>query len=42
MTVDQMYRCVLLDKNASKMLNFGGNQTDKASVNYLNKAGKKS
>lgn len=24
MTVDQMYRCVLLDKNTSKMFNFKG------------------
>lgn len=36
MTVDQMYRCVLLDKNTSKMFNFGANNNDKNSFG-LNK-----
>lgn len=29
MTVEQMYRCVLLDNNAPKMLNFAGSLSDK-------------
>ena len=39
MTVDQMYRCVLLDKNTSKMFNFGANN-DKNNFGF-NKLGQK-
>lgn len=32
MTVEQMYRCVLLDKNTPKMLNFAGTFCDKGQL----------
>ena len=41
MTVDQMYRCVLLDKNASKMFNFGGSNPEKQPMSLLKKVGRK-
>ena len=41
MTVDQMYRCVLLDKNTSKMFNFGGNHSEKHPLSLLEKVGQK-
>lgn len=42
MTVDQMYRCVLLDKNTSKMFNFGGNNPERNHLSILDKVGQKS
>ncbi len=41
MTVDQMYRCVLLDKNTSKMFNFGGSHNEKNPMSLLEKVGRK-
>jgi cell division cycle 20-like protein 1 (cofactor of APC complex) len=41
MTVDQMYRCVLLDKNTSKMFNFGGSYSDKSNLSLSDKVGQK-